>query len=206
MNVKIDARTQAELLAIQAMTPDTAVRKQLRDPFDRMGAATGLGDAANTSADRKLVREATLAQVVASGGVGNATAGFRVQNPSPRVRVKVVVSFWADQPVEAVPSITGSSVSIVPWEPDANGNEAPADSVVSSEALPYAYEAETSAESLRGTVALTSGTSLTGYFKVVASWEPAEDMSDARWLALQSRCAVANITGRVIALAAGGAP
>lgn len=206
---KRDPMIAAELAAAAQLAPDpTGFREPRPDPWDRYSApGFGIGaDAGDGPAtDRRLIRSVEIGQVLASGGSASGTVRFRVVNPSSRLRVKIVISFWPTAPVDAAPTITASTVVLAPWVEDEYGHEAPADEVVSAEPLPYGYEGETFADVFRGTVSLAQGTSLPGSFKVVASWEPAEDMPEARWRALRARCAVARV-GSIVELLAGASP
>jgi hypothetical protein len=184
--------------------PGYAESLRAPDAFDKYGHVGG-GEA-GAGADRIVKREAVIAQVIA-GGASAGTARFRVLNPSSRVRVKIGVSFFPLVPTESI-TLSAQAVTLTPLFTDAEGAEAPADTIVSGEALPYAYEGETAAEIFAGVVALVSagGTSLEGYYKVIVTWEAPEDMPQERWNLLASRVGVKALNSTRPQIAPGASP
>lgn len=142
-------------------------------------------------------QEVILATCNTNDGSASVTVRFRIQIPSSRVRVKFGIA-WFSPSVQTEPTFTDCTLtSLRPYIVDANGTEAPADAVTftggaSTDTLPYAAEASTGADGVRGVATLTGHTSQAGgAWKAVATWEPAPGVCREDWEALASGCQLA---------------
>lgn len=161
-----------------------------------------------------------ISKIIARYGAGGATGTFNIQgfvnNPSSRLRLKVVVAFEADATTAPDPSfavIPTWSITAMSKNPE-SGREVPLQRAYPSPSgtattmpLPDAYEMDTSASLLRINVTLTDTNFSVAYVAagafvncvLYATWEPNELMTEAERDFLYAQCNISAPTVQYIA-------
>jgi hypothetical protein len=137
----------------------------------------------------------------------NGFVNFRVSTPSAHIRIKIVIGVAEDANSNGFPFTDLWRVYLRGGSDEVYGPQ-----IGSVKTVPFAYEAESAAENLRGVFswstnneaisvpvapAVNNGTQVQALFlrkisgstlKMVVTWEAPEDMDPDRWRELRTRC------------------
>lgn len=116
----------------------------------------------------------------------------RVEIPSSRLKVKIVIAFFGDAGAildyTLHPGDTPSTVIFQPRVTDERGTEAPMDPLPSVN-IPVSIEADTTADVVVAFVNIQSfWLPPPGAIKAVVTWEPTNEMSAEEWQVVKQQC------------------
>ncbi len=197
-----------------AANQDGSKRGSIRPPTRSYGNPGNVSPAANSDLPKSgpfAGRAFFLSKIIARYGAGGTAGTFNitgfVANPSPRLRLKIVVAFEADATTAPDPSfvvIPTWSIRAMSKNPE-SGREVPLQlayppptGAATTMPLPDAYELDTSAALLRVTVTLTDTNFSIAYVAagafvnavMYATWEPNEPLTDAERDYLYAQCQI----------------